>query len=502
MAVSLYYSPGTITTIGNNIPWSFLDNTNYTNDNFKYVIKVSEIEQISGAIKSDLGTYKTIPVPILGEFSLNRIINSRIDYSAAFLTQSAFNPTQFNNIVASDNNGYVRYRLSYGAEWNPGLTFTTVLNVSGYYGLTFSSVHNFQVNDTIFVSTINNDLNGLSTVTNILGSYSVKLDRTFTSTPVSYGSVTYLERMSGTISNQYFGYNGAIDYGQENTFNYVNDNLVFSYDALTAPIASGQFLTPFGKTSSQTAKKVLPKDFETLTFLLPLGYANVNVPSFKLKTTVYNDQWNLSATYSHNLNSLNGLNKLVLGVGPGNLYFQGIVPTIINYNNYSVRLEWLYGTYSQQTQEQYFTVEQTCSPFNNVRLMWINRLGGFDFFNFRMNSQRNENIERKEFRRPLGPNYTTGARPKIQLKVDVTEEWTINTDWITEKEYLALNDLLTSLEVYVLSTSYTDGGSPVLTPYPIVIVDNTYTQKTQLTDKIFNMTLTYRQAYKKYIQSN
>ena len=134
--------------------------------------------------------------------------------------------------------------------------------------------------------------------------------------------------------------------------------------------------------------------------------------------------------------------------------------------------------------------------------MWINRLGGFDFFNFRMNSQRNENIERKEFRRPLGPNYTTGARPKIQLKVDVTEEWTINTDWITEKEYLALNDLLTSLEVYVLSTSYTDSGSPVLTPYPIVIVDNTYTQKTQLTDKIFNMTLTYRQAYKKYIQSN
>jgi hypothetical protein len=501
MALVLYNSSPTIATIGNNMPWSFIDTDNYTRDNFKYVIKVYETDQITGLVKSNLGTYKTIPAPILGEFSLNRILNSKIDYSAAFLTQSAFNPTQFNNIVSSDNNGYVRYKLAYGEEWNPGLTFTTVLNVSGYYGLTFSSVHNFEVNDTIFVSTINNDLNGISTVTNILGSYSVKLDRTFTSTPVSYGSVTYLERMVGTTSNTHFGYNGAIDYGQENVFNYVNDNLVFSYDVAIAPIASGQFLTPFGKTASQTAKKVLEKDFETLTFLLPLTYYAYAL-TFKLKTTVYDDQWNLSATYSQNLNTLNGLNKLVLGVGPGNLYFQGIVPTIINYNNYSIRLEWLYGTYSQQTQEQYFTVEQTCSPFNNVRLMWINRLGGFDFFNFRMNSQRNETIERKEFRRPLGPYYQTGDRPKTQLKVDVTEEWTINTDWITEKEYLALNDLLTSLEVYVLKQTYDDSGSPVHTTYPIVIVDNTYTQKTQLTDKIFNMTLTYRQAYEKYIQSN
>jgi hypothetical protein len=500
MAVSVYYNSGTITTIGNNIPWVFIDNANYTNDNFKFVIKVSELNQISGTIKSDLGTYKTIPVPILGEFSLNRIINSRIDYSAAFLTQSAFNPTQFNNIVSSDNNGYVRYRLSYGAEWNPGLTFTTVLNVGGFYGLTFSNVHNFEVNDTIFVSTINNDLNGLSTVTNILSPYSVKLNKAFTSTPVSYGSVTYLERMSGTISNQYFGYNGAIDYGQENVFNYVNDNLVIRYISGTSS-AGGQFLTPFDGTSTNTAKKVLPKDFETLTFLLPLGYYSFAL-TMKLKTTVYDDQWNVITTYSHNLDDLNGLNKLVVGVGPGNLYYQGIVATILNYKNYSINLSWTESSTAIQTSKYYFTVEQTCSPFNNVRLMWINRLGGFDFFNFRMNSQRNETIERKEFRRPLGPNYTTGARPQTQLKVDVTEEWTINTDWITEKEYLALNDLLTSLEVYVLSTSYRDDGSPVHTTYPIVIVDNTYTQKTQLTDKIFNMTLTYRQAYEKYIQSN
>lgn len=501
MAVSLYYSPGTITTIGNNIPWVFYDYTNFTRDNFKFVIKVSELNQISGTIKSDLGTYKTIPAPILGEFSLNRIINSRIDYSAAFLTQSAFNPKQFNNIMASDNNGYVRYRLSYGAEWNPGLTFTTVLNVGGYYGLTFSNVHNFEVNDIIFVSTINNDLNGLSTVTNILSPYSVKLNKAFTSTPVSYGSVTYLERMSGTISNEYFGYNGAIDYGQENVYNYVNDELVIHYISGTST-AGGQFLTPFDGTSPNTAKKVLPKDFETLTFLFPLTYTSL-YSFFRLLVTLYDDDWNFISTTSYTTNLLTGLNKLIIGVGPGNLYFQGIVPTILNYKNYSISYKFNAGLLTPvKTKEQYFTVEQTCSPFNNVRLMWINRLGGFDFFNFRMNSQRNETIERKEFRRPLGPNYTTGARPQTQLKVDVTEEWTINTDWITEKEYLALNDLLTSLEVYVLSTSYRDDGSPVLTPYPIVIVDNTYTQKTQLTDKIFNMTLTYRQAYEKYIQSN
>jgi hypothetical protein len=39
------------------------------------------------------------------------------------------------------------------------------------------------------------------------------------------------------------------------------------------------------------------------------------------------------------------------------------------------------------------------------------------------------------------------------------------------------------------------------TLYPIIITDTSYTQKTQLTDKLFNMTLTYELAYDKYIQS-
>jgi hypothetical protein len=500
MAVNLYYTSPTIATIGNNMGWAFIDNINFQLTDFKYIINLYEINQISGTVKSDLGTYKTIPTPILGEFSVNRILNTKIDYADAFLTQSAFNPTQFNNIVASDNKGYVRYKLSYGSEWSPGLTFTTVLNVGGFYGLTFSTQHNFNVNDLLFISTINNDLNGTASVTSILGSYSVKLDKPFTTTPVSYGSVTYLQRIAGVTNNTHFGYNGAIDYGQENQFDYVNDNFVFSYSG--SATASGQFLTQFGNTTIQTAKKLLIKDFETLTFLFPLGYYSFAL-TIKLKITVYDDQWNSITTYSHNLDDLNGLNKLVVGVGPGNLYYQGIVATILNYKNYSINLSWTESSTAIQTPKYYYTLDESCSPFNNTRLIWLNRLGGFDFYNFRMNSQRNETIERKEFRKPLGPYYyKTGDRPQTQLKVDATEEWTINTDWVTEQEYLALNDLLTSLEVYVLQTTYDENGSPSFETYPVVIVDNSYTQKTQLTDKLFNMTITYRLAYEKYIQSN
>ncbi len=135
-----------------------------------------------------------------------------------------------------------------------------------------------------------------------------------------------------------------------------------------------------------------------------------------------------------------------------------------------------------------FLLDNTCSIYRNVRLMWMNSYGAFDYFNFRLDDHKSFKVSRNEYKQILPLNYNIGQRQRTLLSLKSVEQHIVNTDWITEDQYAFVNNILLSLEVYIIDEITGD-------TYPVIITDSDVDYKTAYRDQIFNMTLTYETSY-------
>ena len=122
--------------------------------------------------------------------------------------------------------------------------------------------------------------------------------------------------------------------------------------------------------------------------------------------------------------------------------------------------------------------------------MWLNRLGGWEYFNFTLGGKKSINIERETFKKVLPYNYSVGDRQDTTYAQKAEEMWSINSNWITEDESEWLSSLLESREVYHMKNSEI---------YPIQIMDKSYQVKTVLRDQLFNITIQFKYAFNKVI---
>lgn len=97
-----------------------------------------------------------------------------------------------------------------------------------------------------------------------------------------------------------------------------------------------------------------------------------------------------------------------------------------------------------------FEVDKRCSKYTAKRLMWLNRLGGFDSYTFSMENETNINIARNEFTKKYS-NLSLSERGITTISVDASESYIYNSDWMTEQEDLWIKELYTSIEVYLYS---------------------------------------------------
>jgi hypothetical protein len=124
----------------------------------------------------------------------------------------------------------------------------------------------------------------------------------------------------------------------------------------------------------------------------------------------------------------------------------------------------------------------------------MNKLGGFDSFNFNKNQINAMEIERKQFKAPLSIGYSKQDRLKTNYNTTINDRISINSDWITEAESELLEELATSPVIYLERTP---------TDFVAVNITNTsYEIKTFLTDrKMFNVTFDIEYTYSRYRQS-
>ena len=186
---------------------------------------------------------------------------------------------------------------------------------------------------------------------------------------------------------------------------------------------------------------------------------------------------------------------LYFGCGTSNLQNQ----VDVNDAQPSDFADWAYyviygadGSGNQETDKYYFyrygsgakvdDRHQSCTRYDNVRLAWRNRLGAWDYMNFRGKSTESVDITRSDAGSVPGTwdsatfTYNNWDRGKKTLHTEATRKLTINSDWLNPDEGIWLEELFTSTNVQILADDNV--------VYPVVITDKKYTKKTSVNNKI------------------
>lgn len=150
------------------------------------------------------------------------------------------------------------------------------------------------------------------------------------------------------------------------------------------------------------------------------------------------------------------------------------------------------------TQSAEFRVKLACNPrWTPVSLHFLNRLGGYDTFNFRLVNRRSGSVERKSFQQ-MDWQYNSAAMTRFDafkrinagnntFAVNEEVSFKLTSDYINQTDYLWAKDLITSPEVYMEQGGYY---------YPVNIKTTNWEEKIRAADKMFNFDITIEFAQK------
>lgn len=169
--------------------------------------------------------------------------------------------------------------------------------------------------------------------------------------------------------------------------------------------------------------------------------------------------------------------------------------TIVNLNTdykYTCQLIDFNSSPNELSEIKTYLIDDRSCKYETIRLIFLNRLGGWDGINFNLVSRRTINPTRTTYKKVLPYNYVVGMRGTSILDIDTTETKTITSDWFNDNESTWIEELFTSPEVY---EQQSDG-----TILPIIINTSSIEIKKSINDKLFNYSLDYTMAHNKYSQ--
>lgn len=153
------------------------------------------------------------------------------------------------------------------------------------------------------------------------------------------------------------------------------------------------------------------------------------------------------------------------------------------------------------------TEDCTSYLYPRVRLVWLNSLGGRDYWNFTMFAEETLDAKGKEYYQPevlwsnTTPVITSGDKTQNWLhggsksyNKTSTTKWTIMTDWLTQDEVDFLKETVQSSQVwaYIGQQDF---------PYTGKIVETSYTVKTVKMVKMFKVTFNFETSTERSIQN-
>lgn len=488
---------------------------------FNYIFRLYSYDRV-GTSSQYLGEYSIPPRPTgEGVFDTHKILKSSINpaYKLDVTDISSVSP----ELIPTPDDAIVKFRYKYGYEMD--ITNNDIYNsffaiqstgpsaygnpVVGLLFLTQSNIY-FSTGDTINVSmsasSVNTAYNGYSLVTDLqlINFFGLTLSLVYTNipfgtySPIGYdqGNVTYLKHISGTSSEKW-GVYGTRQYYDPSV------NGISNQDGITDTYDNGDYIlkqtgTEYNFLSSYNGYKEIfgscddnPNSydqFETISILAKTHsscYMEVNMYDINFQLT---DTYNLS-TFGLTQNYM----LYNLPIGTANLTGVGGLDFADN-SYYDVILHC--GSQSATVKRK---IIHNQSPYPNIRLMFLNQIGGYDYWNFNYDSKISTSIDRKMFNQTISYDYQVGDRGRSIFAIDAETQTIINTDWVSEEDYNYLRELFLSQEVYVITekVEFISGRwtTTDINKLPIYITDANWEQKTRLREKIFNCVVMFKYAY-------
>ena len=454
-----------------------VDSTNATASNFKYVFDVYTNQLFTGtySFRTRVSTYPKTDATCV--FSPHYVLKDQLTYNFTPYTSGYTQATQ----------SLTYYYLRLGESYNPQISFADTYYFFGLLGLTFSTAVDLQIGDLIRIDKDDKSLNPQydGTASIIFKSGDNRLFITNKPWGVNSvnesGNVIEVLRFSAT-SSKYSAYNGTRQYDE------ISTNFQNIYQ-LSSGTSTRKFLTSFVGDKPVYFKDGEYATYETLSFLLGTqSNTNWNGLGFRIET--YNSSNTLLATYDLPMANAykTGTPRYNGAAGPANLYpYQPGGNPLMN-NSVDKYQIYLYetGTGATWSETRTYKIKRQCREYELITLAFLNKLGGIDYWTFNLVNKYQSKIKRDVIQRVLQYNYSIGDRGRQVINQDIQEEWTINTDYLSDDEALFIKELVESPEVY-----YLDGVKML----PIIITTDTYDFKSILNNLLIQYTITFVKAY-------
>jgi hypothetical protein len=190
---------------------------------------------------------------------------------------------------------------------------------------------------------------------------------------------------------------------------------------------------------------------------------------------------------------------LYAGIGPQNITNNGNFNfSTQNWDYYTITLRPQQASNAVNTSASWdsFTINKqdpNCG-YEGVRFAWINEYGVWDWFNFTLQSDKNTNLDKGIYKQTFvdystttnAVDYNIRRRGNNAYYTNINENFTANSDWLTQAEADYLEPLFYSPNVYIQ-----DGFNMV----PVIITDSQFTSKRNpRTQKNFQYTINYTLA--------
>jgi hypothetical protein len=511
----------------------------YNSNNFRYWFEMAI--QTCDDDNLNIGVFSTIPRPLdqsglpmgYGAFSCASPLRSFLFSSPTgdpgnevyAITQPI---SSYNLAYPFFLNPVLRWNIFGSYAYNPNLDVEAIIvNYSGddYLGFSMSSVNPFSELGNIYVSSNNSAISGSHIVSaNGLATYSFATTTLFTQSMAE-----------GTNQAKIFNYLAPPDYllteryGFDGTQEYKDYNINYSYLIVdgtqnNAPDGGNKnFLSNYPNRREGTqsisecstnkyncfklSKRVREDTYGSLSFIVDGGTTTQDVYA---RYKYYDSTYNLISSENKSFSGLplcpetGKLFRIDIPLGTINL---GITSSNVAY--YSVQLvekiieEQV--VYLALSELRYFFIDRQCTIYDPVQVMFKNKLGAWEYYTFTQDKKKRHSISRNTFKQELNWGEITngnirGQRGMRVISERIEEEYTLNSNWITEIEFEWLSELIESTDVYILEKWIPDAEQTYY-PVPIMITDTSYEYKTAIRDKIFNLTINYKLANLKPSQS-
>ena len=501
MALSITSTPGALEPVYQNSMMFLAASTYATFSNFRYIFDVytnTNYTTTGGSFKTRVNPF---PRPDgVGMYSPHYVLRDNVSYK---LQPNISSPT-------ANTQSIINYYLKLGEEWNPLLSWYDTQWISGALGLTFSTPHGLLVGDLLLLDKTDKSLNpqydGTCSVVAVTSPTSITTDKLFgDSSTAEGGEVTDVLRMSYT-SSILRAFNGTRQY-DEIDINFTNDYVL--------SVATDSFLTSYNGV-----KRNYVYDLSTISYIA----ATSGVIPTHAVFNFYNKTTGITGTYGMTVSTT--ASRVDVPTGYANAILRNdsslslpLINVLAAGENgyYTVRMAtWSsYPSGSPTYLSQPFTYSimpnhdsgafgcstPTGREFDLIQIAFLNKYGAFEYMTFALVNKRTIKVNRKKYKKVLAYNYIMGDRGNTIFDMNVTEELTLNSDWLNDEEALLVSDLISSPEVYIIqqypsnSSTWTINNVKYL---PVIVTTDSYTIKNTLNDQLFNFTLMVEMAFNTY----